>query len=128
MPAHLRFRDAFNGGPDDRPAKSVDPTATALIVELSKLLRCPVLKADNDVHQGLSYVNWLLEHDRLTVSLNGVPELIREAGSYAWGQRQMELGEDRPVKENDHGIDALRYDLWTGTLHSAQPRRIKTRR
>ena len=33
--------------------------------------------------------------------------------SYIWDEKAQEKGEDKPVKQNDHALDALRYLLQT---------------
>ena len=35
--------------------------------------------------------------------------LIEEIESYVWDVKQQERGEDKPLKRNDHAVDALRY-------------------
>ena len=34
---------------------------------------------------------------------------IREFSSYVWDEKAMERGEDKPVKQQDHAMDAIRY-------------------
>lgn len=38
---------------------------------------------------------------------------IQEFGSYIWDEAAAAHGEDRPVKEHDHAMDALRYFVYT---------------
>ena len=40
--------------------------------------------------------------------------LVREMHGYVWDERWAKIGEDRPVKHDDHGCDALRYAVHTG--------------
>ena len=35
--------------------------------------------------------------------------IIREFNSYIWDEKAQEKGENKPVKQNDHALDALRY-------------------
>jgi len=35
--------------------------------------------------------------------------LQKELSSYVWDEKAQERGEDKPLKMNDHGPDALRY-------------------
>lgn len=35
--------------------------------------------------------------------------LIGELGTYLWDEKFCKIGEDKPLKERDHGPDALRY-------------------
>ena len=37
----------------------------------------------------------------------------REIDSYVWDEKAAQRGEERPVKENDHAMDALRYIIKT---------------
>ena len=39
--------------------------------------------------------------------------LIKEFASYIWDAKAGERGEDKPVKEHDHALDALRYFCMT---------------
>ncbi len=39
--------------------------------------------------------------------------LIREVPGYAWDDKAAKLGEDAPIKIDDHGLDALRYAIKT---------------
>ena len=39
--------------------------------------------------------------------------MIKEFFSYIWDAKAQERGEDKPVKTNDHALDALRYLLMT---------------
>ena len=41
------------------------------------------------------------------------PNTIKEFGSYIWDQKASERGEDKPVKQHDHAMDALRYFCYT---------------
>ena len=38
---------------------------------------------------------------------------IKEFGSYIWDAKAVERGEDKPVKERDHCMDAARYHAYT---------------
>lgn len=46
-----------------------------------------------------------------------LPEIAKEFAGYVWDDR---AGGDKPVKENDHLMDALRYGV--ATLQMARPR------
>ena len=37
--------------------------------------------------------------------------LIPEMQSYVWDEKAVERGEEKPVKQMDHGPDALRYRI-----------------
>lgn len=65
--------------------------------------------AKKDVLQGISHIKSL--HDKIVVT--DAPNLTREAGLYRWQVDKDEQPMDRPVKSEDHALDALRYALYT---------------
>ena len=85
----------------------VDPSAATLIAELENL-GIYTLKADNDVILGINRVRTAF-NDGLLIS-DGCVNLIRELENYVYEQ-----GSEKPVKINDHALDALRYVLNTIT-------------
>ena len=90
----------------------IDPSATSLI-NLFKENNIKVKEADNAVVDGINLVlNWL-EEGRIHIIAKRCPNLIKEFFSYIWDAKAQERGEDKPVKTNDHAIDALRYLLMT---------------
>ena len=50
---------------------------------------------------------------------------IMEFGSYIWDEKAAQRGEDRPVKENDHAMDAVRYFVYT--ILSKRTGRVKNK-
>ena len=38
---------------------------------------------------------------------------LREFSSYVWDEHAAGRGEDRPLKQNDHAMDMIRYALFT---------------
>lgn len=92
----------------------VDPSATSLIVELRKR-GYKVKNADNDVIEGINDVSTMLMQRRLYFMKN-CKNTINEFGVYAWDPKATDRGEDKPIKENDHGADAVRYMVRTQKL------------
>lgn len=98
----------------------VDPSAASFRVQLHRDGWSSTL-ADNEVVDGIRDVASLFATGRLLVSKD-CPELIREIPGYAWDPDASEKGEDKPLKVNDHGCDALRYgirttrNIWHGQL------------
>ncbi|MEJ2886169.1 PBSX family phage terminase large subunit [Actinomycetospora aeridis] len=90
----------------------VDPSAKALRVQLAHDRVGRVVEADNSVLDGIRTVASLLATDRLVVH-SSCRGLLDELPQYAWDDKAAEKGEDRPVKVNDHGADALRYAVQT---------------
>jgi len=83
----------------------VDPAALELILHLRKAGARGVTKARNDVVEGIDAVEQGLRDGHLLVTA-AAPYLLREGASYAWAEDEKK---DRPVKQNDHACDALRY-------------------
>ena len=67
-----------------------------------------VMTADNEVARGISDVSVMLNTDRLLFA-SCCKKTIREFGAYVWDAKAAEHGEERPVKTNDHAMDAVRY-------------------
>lgn len=87
---------------------AIDPSAASYRVQLHSMGMMSVL-ADNNVLAGIRDMSNLIAHDRLFVCGEGAPELIKEIPNYAWDDRAAKLGEDKPIKTGDHGLDAKRY-------------------
>lgn len=91
----------------------VDPSAASFIVQLRRDKVRGIAPADNEVLDGIRNVASLLATDRLRIHAR-CTGLIEELQGYAWDPKAQERGEDRPIKQNDHMVDALRY-LVNGT-------------
>lgn len=89
----------------------VDPSAASFIAELRKR-GYVIKKARNDVLDGIRFVASLLNQELIAVSQD-CPETIKEFASYVWDEKAADRGEDKPVKANDHCMDALRYFCYT---------------
>ncbi len=87
----------------------VDPSAASFIACIAKHGRFRVLKAKNDVLQGIRQVSDALQQDRLRIH-EGCGDCIREFSEYRWN----EAGPgDVPRKEHDHAMDDMRYFVTT---------------
>lgn len=94
----------------------VDPSASALKVEMhQKGFR--TRDADNDVINGIANTGKLLEDEHLLIS-EKCKHTIEEFDLYMWDEVAANRGEDVPIKENDHCMDALRYFVNTENLFS----------
>lgn len=89
----------------------VDPSAASFIAELNRR-GYYVIRADNDVADGIRVVSALLNTGHLIFSDSCV-STIREFASYIWDEKAAQRGEDRPVKDHDHAVDAVRYFCYT---------------
>lgn len=94
----------------------VDPSASALKVELrQKGYR--VQDADNEVINGIANTGKLLQDRKLLFS-ETCENIIDEFSLYMWDETAAERGEDVPIKENDHAMDAMRYFVNTLNLYN----------
>ena len=86
----------------------VDPSAASFVVALRQR-GVYVREADNDVLDGIRRTGALLANRRLLVNEGNCMGLIDELGTYMWDDKAALRGEEKPVKQNDHSVDALRY-------------------
>lgn len=93
----------------------VDPSASSFITELrKKKYGLPdVIKAKNDVINGIRVVQNYLRHNMFTIEKGVNKEYEIEFSLYSWDMKQAEKGVDVPIKENDHCMDAVRYMIYT---------------
>ena len=89
----------------------VDPSAASFIAQLKKD-GFIVKKAKNDVLDGIRLVATLLNGLKIFFDESCV-NTIKEFGSYIWDIKAADRGEDKPMKEHDHAMDALRYFCMT---------------
>ncbi|WP_030928483.1 PBSX family phage terminase large subunit [Streptomyces sp. NRRL B-24720] len=90
----------------------VDPSAASYIEQLHRDGVSGVTPADNSVLDGIRTVGTLVAANRLFFheSAKGV---IEEMPGYSWDDEAAEKGEDKPIKQDDHSVDALRYGVRT---------------
>ncbi len=82
----------------------VDPSAASFIAELRNA-DFTVRKGKNAVVDGIRRVSSALQAGKLQFSPD-CKNCIREFGLYRWDES---CSEDRPIKENDHAMDDVRY-------------------
>jgi len=97
----------------DYPVKAiyVDPSAKSFIVQCQRE-RLPVYEANNEVLEGIRFVSKGLANEKLLID-KSCKNLIKELGTYSWDEKAQKRGEDQPLKQNDHAVDALRYAMFT---------------
>lgn len=83
----------------------VDPSAASFIETIRRHGRFSVRRANNDVLDGIRITSGMLKNGLLLIH-RSCRDCIREAGLYRWDEKQHA---DRPLKENDHTMDELRY-------------------
>lgn len=87
----------------------VDPSAASFIEVIRRHKRFTVKKAVNDVLPGIMTTARYLQDGTIKIHLS-CEDAIREFGLYRWDE---ESTEDRPIKENDHAMDDIRYFVMT---------------
>jgi len=97
--------------PEDQCTIIVDPSAASFITELRNR-SFYVKSADNEVLDGIWAVATLLAQRNIRIH-KSCAGLKAEMQSYAWDEKAAERGEEKPVKQMDHGLDALRYYVKT---------------
>lgn len=90
----------------------LDPSAASFKAECQKQGINNICDANNDVINGIRFVAQLISNGTYKVCRN-CKNTIREFGSYVWDTKASERGEDKPVKEHDHCLDADRYAIFT---------------
>ena len=95
-------------GHDHSVTVIIDPSADSFKCELRN--RGYRLKdADNTVNDGIRIMSTMIQKRRLKVLKDKTPNFLHEIDAYIWDEKAAEHGEERPVKENDHAMDACRY-------------------
>lgn len=87
----------------------VDPSAASFIALMKKKDWCKVVKANNDVEDGIRETASAMKRGLIKISTH-MSEWRREVEGYVWDEK---VEEDKPVKENDHLMDATRYFVKT---------------
>ncbi|MET7616973.1 PBSX family phage terminase large subunit [Streptomyces sp. NPDC005408] len=86
----------------------IDPSAASYSAQLWSDGHPGVARADNSVLDGIRSVSNALDAGLLRFH-RSCEGLLDEIPGYAWSEEAAARGEDRPVKANDHSVDALRY-------------------
>lgn len=89
----------------------VDPSAASFIAALREA-GFPVIKANNDVMDGIRFMGTCLNEDRICY-VDSCVKTIEEFGEYVWDDKAVARGEDAPLKQSDHCMDADRYFAYT---------------
>lgn len=100
------------------PVKSVivDPSAASFIEVIRRNHRFTVRKAVNEVLPGIATTARYIQDS--TIKLHrSCKDAIREFGLYRWDDKATE---DKPIKENDHAMDDIRYFVMTILRHKVR--------
>lgn len=94
----------------------VDPSAASFIEVIKRHHRFTVRKAVNDVIPGIMTTARYLQDGTVKIH-RSCEDAIREFGLYRWDEKATE---DRPIKENDHAMDDIRYFCQTILRHKVR--------
>jgi len=86
----------------------IDPNATSFIAAVRKRRRFHVRKGKNAVAVGIRNTATALTTGMLLFDAS-CTNTIKEFHSYVWSDKAFERGEDAPLKQSDHAMDATRY-------------------
>lgn len=90
-------------------ATIIDPSAASFIALLKKRAGYKVRGAKNNVADGIRETATALKSGRIKIAPH-LKHWFEEAAGYRWDEA---AGEDKPVKEKDHAMDATRYFVMT---------------
>lgn len=96
------------GVPVNREYTFVDPSAEGFIAQLHEDGERQIRLANNEVIRGIELISSLLDTGMIRV-LACCTNTVNEFSTYRWDPKAQERGEDEPIKQNDHCMDALRY-------------------
>lgn len=94
----------------------IDPSASSFIEVVKRMRRFRVRKAHNDVIEGIQKTASAIQQGKIKVN-DCCKRTIKEYGLYSWDQK---ADVDRPIKDNDHAMDATRY--FVNTMKIMKPK------
>ncbi len=89
----------------------IDPAAASFKIALRQA-DMPVIDANNDVLLGIKIVSKFIAGKNIVIH-KSCTTLRDHIQSYSWDPKAADRGEDKPIKKNDHILDALRYACCT---------------
>lgn len=88
----------------------IDPSAASFIEAIRRRKWCKVIRADNDVEDGIRQTATAIQTGKIKVDPS-IRDWVNEAGNYVWDDKKP----DTVIKENDHHMDETRY--FVRTMH-----------
>lgn len=95
----------------------IDPSAASFITLMKKKGYFKVIKADNNVLDGIRETATAMYLGKIKIN-PAIKDWTKEVEGYVWDEAE---SEDRPVKVDDHYMDAMRY--FVKTKHIVRPSR-----
>ncbi|MGG3012284.1 PBSX family phage terminase large subunit [Brevibacillus sp. HD1.4A] len=90
----------------------IDPSASSFKAALRNR-GYRIKDADNDVEDGIRMTQTMMLRRKLKVHRRNCPNFLKERASYIWDEKAQQGGKEKPVKQNDHCMDAGRYFVKT---------------
>jgi len=90
----------------------VDPSAASFKLECARQDISKVYDAENEVIDGIRLLSDFFNKGTLKICRN-CKQLIEDIQSYVWDSKSAMTGVDKPMKQNDHTIDSLRYAVYS---------------
>ncbi|WP_236018398.1 PBSX family phage terminase large subunit, partial [Alicyclobacillus suci] len=99
----------------------IDPSAASFKTTLRKR-GLHTKDADNDVIEGIRAMSTMIYLRKLRVHRKNCPNFLMERAAYVWDDKAVKRGDEKPVKQSDHAMDACRYLVKT----IVKPKRLYT--
>lgn len=97
----------------------IDPSANSFKISIkNKGIRTK--DADNEVLEGIRMMATMIATRKFKVHRKNCPNFLEEVSGYVWDEKAALRGEEKPVKDKDHTLDAARYFVKT----IIRPRRL----
>lgn len=90
----------------------IDPTAVSFKTELMRGGVANLFDAENDVLDGIRFQSKLIANGTYKICRR-CKNAVKEYLSYRWDPKSKQFGIDKPLKQNDHLLDAQRYALYS---------------
>lgn len=89
-----------------------DIEAASFVAQLRKDGVANLRETDKSVLDGIRTVSSMLANNRLFFLEGKCPHTLEEIVGYVWDPAKQKKGEDAPLKQADHAMDALRYAVF----------------
>lgn len=103
-----KVKNGVEGVPVMHEYTFIDPSAKGFMLQLHEAGERKIRQADNEVLKGIELVSSIIDNDMFRV-LKHCKNTISELSAYRWDPKAQAKGEDKPIKQFDHAMDALRY-------------------
>jgi PBSX family phage terminase large subunit len=91
----------------------LDPSASSMLLTLRRYSGFTYMRsAKNDVINGIRTLANMISSKKYYIS-SRCKEALREMSSYCWDANAQKVGEDKPLKKDDHSSDMQRYAVYT---------------